>query len=86
MTREEAYIGGQKLLTYTECISPDTKEAIRKWCFETSRNDADIAAMPRPCKFPRWNYKWKLREFFFRPVFTTPPDKDHETICDKKVD
>ena len=26
------------------------------------------------------------REFFFRPVFTTPPDKDHKTICDKKVD
>ena len=46
-----------------ECISPDTKEAIRKWCFETSGNDADIAAMPRPCKFPRWNYKWKLSTY-----------------------
>ena len=23
-------------------------------------NDADIAAMPRPSKFPRWNFKWKL--------------------------
>ena len=53
-------------------ISPDTKEAIGKWCFETCGNDADIAAMPRPCKFPRWNYKWKLSTFpvssFFRPV------------------
>ena len=58
-----------------ESISPDTKEAIGKWYFKTSGNDADIAAMPRPCKFPRWNYKWKIstyctsggdgREFFF---------------------
>ena len=23
---------------------------------------------------------------FSWPVFTTPPDKDHETICNKKVD
>ena len=46
-----------------ESISPDTKEAIGKWCFETSGNDADIAAMPRPCKFPRWNYKWKLSTY-----------------------
>ena len=36
-----------------ESISPDTQEAIGKWCFKTSGNDADIAAMPRPCKFPR---------------------------------
>ena len=27
-----------------------------------------------------------VREFFFQPVFTTPPDKDHKTIRDKKVD
>ena len=40
-----------------ERISQDTKEAIAKWCFETSGNDADIAAMPRPSKFPRWNFK-----------------------------
>ena len=46
-----------------ESISPDTKEAIGKWCFETSRNDTDIASMPRPCKFPRWNYKWKLSTY-----------------------
>ena len=57
MTREEAYTGGQKLQTYEaivvliewntpESISPDTKEAIGKWCFETSGNDADIAAIP----------------------------------------
>ena len=38
-----------------ESISPDTKEAIGKWCFETSGND--IAAMSRPCKLPRWSYK-----------------------------
>ena len=36
-----------------ESISPDTKEAIGKWCFKTSGNDANIAAIPRPCKFPR---------------------------------
>ena len=29
-----------------ESISPDTKEAIGKCCFETSGNDADIAAIP----------------------------------------
>ena len=46
-----------------ESISPDTKEAIGKWCFETSGNDTDIAAMPRPCKFLRWNYKWKLSTY-----------------------
>ena len=46
-----------------ESISPDTKEAIGKWCFETSGNDANIAAMLRPCKFPRWNYKWKLSTY-----------------------
>ena len=46
-----------------ESISSDTKEAIGKWCFETSGNDADIAAMPRPCKFPRWSYKWKLSTY-----------------------
>ena len=40
-----------------ESISPDTKEAIGKWYFETSGNDADIATMLHPCKFPRWNYK-----------------------------
>ena len=45
-----------------ESINPDTKEAIGKWCFETSGNDANIAAMPRPCKFPRWNIKSKLKE------------------------
>ena len=43
-----------------ESIGQETKEAIAKWCFETSGNDADIAAMPRPSKFPRWNFKWKL--------------------------
>ena len=43
-----------------ESIGQDTKEAIAKWCFETTGNDADIAAMPRPSKFPRWNFKWKL--------------------------
>ena len=46
-----------------ESICPDTKEAIRKWCFETSGNDADIAALQRPNKFPRWNYKWKLSTY-----------------------
>ena len=46
-----------------ESISPDTQEAIEKWCFETSGNDANIAAMPCPCKFPRWNYKWKLSTY-----------------------
>ena len=46
-----------------ESISPDTQEAIRQWCFKTYGNDADIAAMPRPCKFPRWNYKWKLSTY-----------------------
>ena len=46
-----------------ESISLDTKEAIGKWCFETSGNDANIAAMPRPCKLPRWNYKWKLSTY-----------------------
>ena len=44
-------------LNTPESISPDTQEAMGKWCFATSGNDADIAAMPRPCKFPRWNYK-----------------------------
>ena len=46
-----------------ESICPDTKEAIRKWCFETSGNDADIAALQHPNKFPRWNYKWKLSTY-----------------------
>ena len=46
-----------------ESIIPNTKEAIGKWCFKTSGNDADIAAMPRPCKFLRWNYKWKLSTY-----------------------
>ena len=46
-----------------ESICPDTKETIRKWCFETSGNDADIAAIPRPSKFPRWNFKWKLSTY-----------------------
>ena len=46
-----------------ESISPDTKEAIGKWCFETLGNDTNIAAMPLPCKFPRWNYKWKLSTY-----------------------
>ena len=36
-----------------ESIGQDTKDAIAKWCFKTARNDADIAAMPRPSKFPR---------------------------------
>ena len=39
--------------TTPESIGIDTKEAIEKWCFETSANDADIAAMPHPSKFPR---------------------------------
>ena len=43
-----------------ESMSQDTKEAIAKWCFKTSGNDAHIAAMPCPSKFPRWNFKWKL--------------------------
>ena len=34
--------------SYPQSISPDTQEAIGKWCFKTSGNDADIAAMPRP--------------------------------------
>ena len=46
-----------------ESISPDTQEAIGKWCFETSGNDTNIAAMLRPCKFLRWNYKWKLSTY-----------------------
>ena len=46
-----------------ESISPNTKEAIGKWRFETSRNDVNIAAMPRPCKFPGWNFKWKLSTY-----------------------
>ena len=46
-----------------ESISPDTKEAIGKYCFETSGNDTNIAAMLRPCKFPRWNYKCKLSTY-----------------------
>ena len=46
-----------------ESIIPDTKEDIGKWCFETSGNDANIAAMPHPCKFLRWNYKWKLSTY-----------------------
>ena len=44
----------------SENICLETKNVIGKWCFETSGNDADIAAMPRPSKFPRWSYKWKL--------------------------
>jgi hypothetical protein len=41
-------------------ISPETKAAIGKWCFETAGNDADIVALVRPRTFPRWNYKWRL--------------------------
>ena len=46
-----------------ENICLKTKNAIGKWCFKTSGNDADIAAMPRPSKFPRWSYKWKLSTY-----------------------
>ena len=46
-----------------ESNSPDTQEAIGKCCFETSGNDTNIEAMPCPCKFPRWNYKWKLSTY-----------------------
>ena len=57
MTREEAYIGGQKLQTYKN--SEDNNENY------DNNNDG---------------------EFFPQPVFTTPPDKDHKTICNKKVE
>jgi hypothetical protein len=61
-------------------IPKDVEESIRKWCWEASVNDADIAALPRPQTFTRWSHKWKLGTHL-APSEVGPSEPTGETVA-----